>query len=164
LEVVGRDHCGSRLGNRSTHVEGLSIRVEDLSMHVLPMHVEGLFPRMLRIFPRVVVLAAWPWHSHTIFWFCRLVCPSCGFPRSQANFRCLFAATSACGFSHFVVLPACGPAALYPPNLRHSQFIGLSSLPPRGLFQPVAYFSSWPLSARGLMWPLMAPQLVASPT
>lgn len=42
MEVVGRDHCGSRFGDRSTHVEGLSIRVEDLSMHVLPMHVEGL--------------------------------------------------------------------------------------------------------------------------
>jgi len=107
-----------------------------------------VFPYVLRIFPRVVVLAAWPWHSHTIFWSCRLVvCPSCGFPSSQAIFRCLLVATSACGFSHFVVLPACGPAALYPPNLRLSQLIGLSSLPPRGLSQLVA---SWP----GLSWPL----------
>jgi hypothetical protein len=110
-----------------------------------------VLPRML-IFPRVVVLAAWPWHSHTIFWSCRLVvCPSCGFPSSQAIFRCLLVATSACGFSHFVVLPACGPAALYPPNLRLSQ-----------LNRPFFAASSWPLSARGPSHQLVASQLVAS--
>jgi hypothetical protein len=110
-----------------------------------------VLPRML-IFPRVVVLAAWPWHSHTIFWSCRLVvCPSCGFPSSQAIFRCLLVATSACGFSHFVVLPACGPAALYPPNLRLSQLIGLSSLLPRGPSQLVAFQL---VASCGLSWPL----------
>lgn len=173
MEVVGRDRCGSRFGDRSTHVEGLSIRVEDLSMHVLPMHVE-VFPRML-IFPRMVVLPAWPWHSHTIFWSCRLVvCPACSFPSSQAIFRCLFVATSVCGFSHFVVLPACGPAALYPPNLRLSQlnrpFFTASSWPisARGLSQLVAPLSSWPHvashgpSARSLSNTRLPP-LVASP-